>query len=86
MTNGAVGGIKDGGVKAKSGRTLTVDYKGGQQTVYVPPKTPIVSFDPGTPALIVKGAHVFTFAQKQPDGNLATNRIVVGVNGSTPPM
>lgn len=86
MTNGAVGGIKDGGVKSKSGRTLTVDYKGGQQTVYVPPTTPIVSFDPGTPAMIAKGAHVFTFAQQQADGTLATNRIVVGANGSTPPL
>lgn len=86
MTNGSVGGIKDGGVKAKKGRTLTVDYKGGQQTVYVPPSVPIVSFDPGTPALIAKGAHVFTFAQKQADGSLATNRLVVGVNGSVPPM
>jgi hypothetical protein len=86
MTNGNIGGIKDGGVKSKSGRTLTVDYKGGQQTVYVPPSTPIVSFGPGTPDLIVKGAHVFTFGMKQPDGSIATNRLVVGVNGSTPPM
>ena len=35
---------------------------------------------------VVKGAKVFTFAQKQPDGSLASNSLVVGAKGSTPPM
>ncbi|TFU06074.1 hypothetical protein EUV02_03395 [Polymorphobacter arshaanensis] len=86
MTNGNVDDVTEGGLSKKNGRTLTVNYKGGKQTVYVPVTVPIVAFAPADATLLVKGAKVFTFAQKQPDGSLVSNRLVVGVGGSTPPM
>ena len=86
MTNGNVGAVKTGGLAGKSGRTLTVDYKGGQQTVYVPASVPIVMFAAGTMANLVPGATVFSFAQRLDDGKLAGNSLVVGINGAVPPM
>ncbi len=86
MTNGNVDDVTEGGLTKKNGRTLTVNYKGGKQSVYVPVTVPIVAFAPATAAVLVKGAKVFTFAQKMPDGALASNSLVVGVNGSAPPM
>lgn len=86
MTNGNVGAVKIGEFSGAKGRTLTVDYKGGQQKVFVPASVPIVAFAPGTMANVVKGAAVFLFAKKLPDGTLATDRLVVGINGTVPPM
>lgn len=86
MTNGNVDDVTEGGLSKKNGRTLTVNYKGGKQSVYVPVSVPIVAFAPATAAVATKGAKVFTFAMKQPDGSFATNSLVVGANGSTPPM
>ncbi len=86
MTNGNVDDVTEGGLSKKNGRTLTVNYKGGKQTVYVPVTVPIVAFAPADASVVVKGAKVFTFAQKQPDGSLASNSLVVGAKGSTPPM
>lgn len=86
MTNGNVGAVKTGGLKKKSGRTLTVDYQGGQKTVYVPKSVPIVMFGFGNPSQLVKGAHVFGIAKALPDGSLVSNSIVVGIDGTVPPM
>ena len=84
MTNGNVRTV--GRPKRGKGRELMVDYKGGQQAVTVPASVPIVSFGVASMADLKPGAHVFAVAQKGPDGTVATNRIVVGANGSTPPM
>ncbi|HEY1935763.1 MAG TPA: DUF5666 domain-containing protein [Acetobacteraceae bacterium] len=81
MTNGTVGSVT-----GSSGRTLTISYKGGQQTVMVPPGTPVVTFEPGSRAMLVPGAHVIVFASKSADGTLTANRIAVGKNGLVPPM
>ena len=84
MTNGNVG--KVGTIKHHSGRTLTVDYKGGTQEVVVPARVPIVAFAEGTAAQLVAGAHVFLVTTKTPDGKLAANQVAVGVGGVVPPM
>ncbi len=84
MTNGNVG--KVGTIKHHSGRTLTVDYKGGTQEIVVPARVPIVAFAEGTPAQLVPGAHVFLVTVKTPDGKLAANQVAVGVGGVVPPM
>jgi len=81
MTNGDVGSVK-----GSRGRTIMVNYKGGQQQVYVPKSVPIVAFADGTLAQLVPGAHLFAFTKKLPDGRLATNQVAVGVNGVVPPM
>ena len=84
MTNGnvrTVGAVKHG----KGARELIVDYKGGQQVVVVPASVPIVSFGPGTLADVKPGSHVFAITKNE-GGKLSADRLVVGANGSTPPM
>jgi hypothetical protein len=81
MTNGTVGAVT-----GSVGRTLTVSYKGGEKTVVVPPGTPIVTFEPGSTAMLVPGAHVIVFATQTGDGKVTATRIAVGKNGLVPPM
>ncbi len=67
-------------------RSLTVRYRGGEKTIVVTPETPIVTFAPGSRAMLVAGAHVFVTATQAADGGLTANRISVGKNGLVPPM
>src|SRR5260370_15109727 len=60
MTNGDVAASRSqGGVTH-----LAVTYKGGQQDVLVPPTAPIVTFRPGTKALVAEGKDVFITAMQ----------------------
>jgi len=81
MTNGTVGTVTVG-----TGRTLTVAYQGGEKTIVVPPDTPVVTYEPGSPALLVPGAHVIVMATEATEGKLSATRISVGKNGLVPPM
>lgn len=69
-----------------NGRTLTLRYKGGEQTVYVSDKTPIVRTEPGDRQLLTPGAHVIVYAKRETNGDLVAERISVGANGSAPPV
>jgi hypothetical protein len=80
MTNGDVAAAKSQGDIAH----LVVTYKGGKQDVLVPPTAPIVTFRPGTEALVAKGSDVFIKATKT-DSGLVANAVDVGV-GIKPPM
>ncbi|HZB89859.1 MAG TPA: DUF5666 domain-containing protein [Stellaceae bacterium] len=82
MTNGTVNGV----VSAARARTLTLSYKGGQQELAVSSRTPVVSFEPASMALLKPGAAVFLRALKQPDGTLVAQRAIVEQNGVKPPM
>jgi hypothetical protein len=82
MTNGTVGQQ----VIGKTGQTLSVDYKGGQKQIVVPPDVPVVTFAPGDAALLVKGAHVIVFAQTGADGALTAANMLVGKDGLVLPM
>jgi hypothetical protein len=82
MTNATVSGLKSAG----GTRTLTLTYPGGQQTVVVPPKIPIVQLEPGDRSELVVGAHVIAFAAPGPDGKLVAQRLTVGKGGVVPPM
>ncbi len=84
MTNGTVG--KVGSVSEGSGRTFTVVYSDGQKTIVVGPDTPVVTFEPGTAALLVPGANVIITGTEASDGTLSADRISVGKNGLVPPM
>lgn len=81
MTNGnvATAASSDGVTR------LTVTYKGGKQTILVPPTAPIVKFHPGTKSDAVTGAHVFIKASKT-GGKTTADVVAVGVDGVTPPM
>jgi hypothetical protein len=82
MTNATV----ESSVSNVSGRALTLKYKGGEKTVLVPPDAPIVTLEPGTPAMLVPGAHVLVIAMRQPDGTITAGRVLVGKDGLVPPM
>lgn len=81
MTNGTVANAAGAG----GTKTLTVTYKGGQQTILVPPTAPIVAFQPGTMADVVVGKTVFVNASND-DDKLSANAVAVGTSGAEPPM
>jgi hypothetical protein len=82
MTNAtveaAVADVKD--------RVLTLSYKGGTQRVVVPADAPVVTPVAGDASLVAPGAHVFIFANRQPDGSLTASRLTIGKDGLVPPM
>jgi Cu/Ag efflux protein CusF len=67
-------------------RVLKLDYKGGTQSIAVPPDATVVEFTTGTPDQIKPGAKVFVIARPQPDGKLGAGAIVIGKDGLKPPM
>jgi len=82
MTNAIVAGV----ATIKSGKVLTVTYKGQSTDIEVSPKTPIVTYAAGDPGMLRHGRAVFILAAKQPDGSLATNNVTVENKGVKPPM
>lgn len=82
MTNGNVADVKSVG----KDRMLTVQYKGGEQKVLVPPNAKIVVYGPAERSDLKKGAHIFCVAQRAGDGSLSAARVNVGLKGATPPM
>ena len=82
MTNATVAEV----VGLDQARRMTLKYPGGEQVVVVPPKAPIVTFEPGSPEMLRPGAHVFLVATAEPDGSLKANRVAVGKDGLVPPM
>jgi hypothetical protein len=83
MTNAAVTGIVD----STDGRVLTLTYKDGEKKVIVPTNAPIVAFEPGKKEDVKPGIGIIVFgAEKLPDGTLRAKRIIIGRNGTNPPM
>ena len=82
MTNATVAANVDG----NNGKELTLSYKGGQQQITVPAGIPIVTFSSGDRALLVPGAAVFVPAQVAADGSMSAGRVLVGKDGTKPPM
>jgi hypothetical protein len=82
MTNGTVTGV----VEAKSGRELSLSFKGSSNKISVPPGVPIVTFAPAERADLRPGAPVMFGATKNAAGEFAASRITVGKDGVAPPM
>ena len=82
MTNAAIEAEATGA----DGRQLTLLAKGERLVMTVPPDAPVVTFEPGTTAMLTPGAKVFIGAQRAADGALSTARVNVGKDGLTPPM
>jgi hypothetical protein len=80
MTNGTVSQVV-----GTSNRTLTVTYKGGQQSVTIPNGTPITTFEVADKTALVIGAHVVVRAAKATNGTLTAAFITVGKDGFIPP-
>jgi hypothetical protein len=81
MTNGTVSNASESG----DAKQITVTYKGGQQTVLVPPTAPIVTYEPGKKSDVTDGKVVFINGVQQ-DGKVTANAVAVGIDGVTPPM
>lgn len=81
MTNGSVGDLV-----VSNGRVLTVNYKGGQQTILVPEDVPIVNLVSGDRSLLKVGVKIVTFVTQSADGTLTAQSISAGKDGVTPPM
>ena len=82
MTNATVAEV----VGLDQARRMTLKYPGGEQVVVVPPKAPIVTFEPGSREMLGPGAHVFLVATAEPDGTLKASGVAVGKDGLVPPM
>ncbi|MBC2677613.1 hypothetical protein [Pseudomonas baltica] len=78
MTNGTVGKLAQA-----NGRTLTVNYKGGEKQVVVPEDVPIAYVEAGRSEQLVKGAKIVVFPAE--DGKTARG-VAVGKDGFQPPM
>lgn len=81
MTDGTAGDVV-----GTQGRTLTLHYKGGEKQLIVPDNAPIITYEPGTRAMLVPGAHVIVTTANDASGALTAMRVAVGKNGLTPPM
>lgn len=77
MTNANIAKIQSVG----GADVLKLDYKGGEQTITVPPDAAIVEFNPGKRDELKTGRQVFAIER---DGK--TVAIVVGADGVKPPM
>ncbi len=82
MTNGNISARVD----AATGPKLTVTYKGGEQTIVVDPKTPIVALEPGAKTDLKPGAAIIARGPKQDDGSIDAAFVLVGKDGLVPPM
>ena len=82
---GTQGAVSDGGLK------LIMKYKDsagndGQQTVVVPKGTPIVLLGQGDASMLKPKAKVSVTGAKDASGALTATRILVGLDGATPPI
>ena len=82
MTNGNLSARVD----AATGPKLTVTYKGGEQTIVVDPKTPIVALEPGAKTDLKPGAAIIARGPKQADGSILAGFVLIGKDGLVPPM
>lgn len=85
MTNATVADLASAPASVHGGQQLKLSYKGGEKTLIVPRGTPVVTFRPGSDALLVPGAKVLVNAQER-SGTPTAVRVLAGRNGFTPPM
>jgi outer membrane lipoprotein SlyB len=83
MTNATVTQM----VTRVDGTVLTLKHKDGEQTIVVPPGTPVVAYVPGDRSELKPGVRIMVFAaQPQADGSLIAPSVTFGRDGLTPPM
>jgi Domain of unknown function (DUF5666) len=87
MTNATITNmIASSGTTSDGGKTLTLTYKDGHQTVVVPPDAPIVLLGPGDASMLTAHAKVSVTATKDAAGKLNATRLLIGLDGATPPI
>jgi hypothetical protein len=82
MTNANVDAV----VQGTSGNDLQLSYKGGTNTVTVPPNVPIVTFIPAARGDLVAGKKAFVVATESSLNRFVAQRVVVEKDGVVPPM
>ena len=82
MTNGNISARVD----QATGPKLTVTYKGGEQTIVIDPKTPIVALAPGAKTDLKPGAAIIARGPKENDGSIEAAFVLIGKDGLVPPM
>jgi hypothetical protein len=73
-------------LQSTSGSDLHLSYKGGTETVTVPPDVPIVTFVPAEAADLTVGKRVFAVTVIGAMNHYVAQRIVVEKDGVVPPM
>jgi len=87
MTNATVTNVTGASATTTNGgKTLTLTYKDGHQTVIVPPNAPIVLLGPGDASMLTPHTKVSVTATKDAAGKLTATRLLIGLNGATPPI
>lgn len=94
MTNGTVTGSRmtngtataprmtNGTISGRAGGTLTVQYKGGTQTITVPSGVSVTAIAP-TQTKLTPGSKVIVLATKQPDGTLKASAAMLTATPSS---
>jgi RNase P/RNase MRP subunit p29 len=77
---GIQGAVTDDGLK------LTLRYKDGEKTVVVPKGTPVVLLGQGDASMLKPKAKVSVTGTKDAGGAVTATRILVGLDGATPPI
>jgi hypothetical protein len=81
MTNATVADL----AAVPQGRRLTLTYKDGAKTLFVPESAPVVTFKPADRSLLVPGARLVVTAELR-DGRPTALRVLAGRNGYVPPL
>ncbi len=82
MTNANVDTV----VQGTSGRDLKLSYKGGSNTVTVPPTAPVVTPIPAAHTDLQTGRKVFVVALPKGGGSYDAKNVIVEKDGVVPPM
>jgi hypothetical protein len=86
MTNATVTNMLGSTSANENGRTLTLTYKDGKQTIVVPKWAPIVLLAPGDASMLKEHAKVSVTGTKDASGKFVATRILIGVDGTMPPI
>jgi hypothetical protein len=86
MTNGSVSGsgsrMTNGSVSSTgSGTSYTIQYRGGTQTIEIPPGVPVTEIAP-TKTKLAPGSSVVAIVRKGPDGRPVTSTIMLSGSGA----
>ncbi len=81
MTNGTVAAAAN----ASEAKQIKVSYKGGAQTIVLPPSAPIVTLRPAEMAAVKPGDAVFVAATAE-GGEVTARFVAFGTDGVPPPM
>jgi hypothetical protein len=87
MTNATVTNITaSSATTGEGGKTLYLTYKDGHQRVVVPANAPIVLLGPGDASMLTPHTKVSVTADKDAAGRLIATRLLIGLDGVTPPI